>query len=99
MSSDAVHPAPKPIMFANIAAQSEIAERKAQITVLLAVNAKLKQDMAMQGHAYRGLQLVLDETKEDLADMEARMNAEQAHCVHLRAEMGKIKELVNKCGV
>jgi hypothetical protein len=64
-----VRPAPKPIIFAKTAVQSEIAERKAQVVILIAENAKLKQDMAMQGHAYRGLQLVLDETKEDLADM------------------------------
>ncbi|RYF36433.1 MAG: hypothetical protein EOO38_27680, partial [Cytophagaceae bacterium] len=55
--------------------KSNVATLQAQVAALTAENLKLKEDAAMQGHAYRGLQLGLDETKEDMADMEARMNA------------------------
>ncbi|KAH7088689.1 hypothetical protein FB567DRAFT_578516 [Paraphoma chrysanthemicola] len=99
ISSNIVCASKQPSLSEKSAAQAEVAVLKAQVSTLTAENIKLKEDMAMQGHAYRGLQLELDETKDDLADMEARMNAEQANYMHLRSEMTKIKEVVNGSGV
>ncbi|KAH7069219.1 hypothetical protein BKA63DRAFT_450992 [Paraphoma chrysanthemicola] len=99
ISSNIARANKQPSLLEKSTGQSEIAALKVQVNILTTENIKLKEDMAMQGHAYRGLQLELDETKEDLADMEARMNAEQANYMHLRGEMTKIKEVVNESGV
>lgn len=47
----------------------------------------------MQGHAYRGCQLDLDETKEKVTDLRARLDAAEEMNVKLQDGMRKIKEV------
>ena len=48
----------------------------------------------MQGHAYRGCQLDLDETREKVVDLQARLNASEEKNAELRVGMKKIQEVL-----
>ncbi|KAF2029696.1 hypothetical protein EK21DRAFT_112739 [Setomelanomma holmii] len=93
--SNVIRPAQKPSISAKRIVSAEVTELKAQVAALTTENAKLKDDMAMQGHAYRGLQLLLDETREELADVGCGSTG-QTNASDLRAGMIKIQELLKE---
>jgi chromosome segregation ATPase len=76
--------------------QDETAHLRVQISSLNAEKVELHQQFAMQGHAYRGCQLVIDETKEEVAELQAKLKDFEEKRAALKAGMKSIRELTDK---
>jgi chromosome segregation ATPase len=96
MSTNVARPTPKPshiVKLPLVSNHDENARLKTQVATLTAEKADLHQQLAKQGHAYRGCQLDLDETKEGVADLQAMLKSAQDANTDLRAAMKNILDV------
>jgi len=74
----------------------EMTDLRAQIATLTAEKRDLGQTLAMQGHDYRGCRLVLDETQEEVVQLQAKLKDSEEKRATLKAGMQSIRELTDK---